>query len=70
MRTMQSQILWCARMQKALAVLVCTMLLTFYFFAYRRETAQLAELKSTIVSREQELQAKEKMHASGKGAGQ
>ena len=65
MRTMQSQILWCARMQKALAVLVCTMLLTFYFFAYRRETAQLAELKSTIVSREQELQAN-KMAASAR----
>ena len=57
MRTMQSQILWCARMQKALAVLVCTMLLTFYFFSYRPETARLAELKKTIISREQELQA-------------
>src|SRR3954453_10119275 len=57
MRTMQNQITWCARMQKALAVLVCTMLLTFYFFSYRPETAQLRELKDTTRAHEQELRA-------------
>src|SRR5687768_9977788 len=57
MRTMQSQITWCARMQKALAILVCAMLLTFYFFSYRPETAQLAELKATTVAHQQELRA-------------
>ena len=57
MRTMQSQIMWCARMQKALAVLVCTMLATFYFFSYRPETAQLRELKETARTHEQELRA-------------
>lgn len=57
MRTMQSQIMWCARMQKALAFLVCTMLLTFYFFSYRPETARLAELKAVTVAHEQELRA-------------
>jgi Tfp pilus assembly protein PilO len=44
-------------MQKALAVLVCTMLLTFYFFSYRPETQQLADLKATIITRQQELRA-------------
>jgi Tfp pilus assembly protein PilO len=57
MRTMQSQIVWCTRMQKSLAALVGAMLLTFFFFSYRPETARLAELKSTIASREQELKA-------------
>src|SRR5215210_1306519 len=57
MRTMQSQITWCARMQRALAVLVCTMLATFYFFSYRPETAQLRELKEATVAHEQELRA-------------
>jgi len=57
MRTMQSQIMWCARMQKALAFLVCTMLLTFYFFSYRPETARLAELKAATVAHTQELYA-------------
>jgi len=57
MRTMQSQITWCARMQRALAVLVCTMLLTFFFFSYRPETARLRELKDATRAHEQELQA-------------
>jgi Tfp pilus assembly protein PilO len=57
MRTMQSQIVWCWRMQKTLAVICCLVLLTFCFAVYRPATAELLALKQSTIKREQQLKA-------------
>ncbi|CAN5695167.1 N/A [soil metagenome] len=57
MRSLQSEIVWCTRMQKTLAVTICIVLLTFYFAVYRPATARLRELKEITASHQRELKS-------------
>src|SRR3954451_8790533 len=55
MRTLQKQIIWHTRAQWALAALMITTVLAFWWFGYRPQTQRLAVLRGTIVSRQTEL---------------
>jgi Tfp pilus assembly protein PilO len=57
MRTLQSQIGWCARAQWSLLCAMAALSLGFIFFSYRPTTRQLAELRVEIDSRRNELVA-------------
>ena len=48
MRTLQSQIGWCARAQWGLSAGLVLFVIGFYFFGYRPATRQLNELQSRI----------------------
>jgi Tfp pilus assembly protein PilO len=57
MKTLQSQIRWCARIQWTMAVVVCAMALAFYLLLYRPQVKQLGELSAQIRTAERDLKA-------------
>lgn len=57
MRTLQSQIRWCYKAQCVLAATTFVVLVSFYVFGYRPQTAKLASLEEEIRRREGEIQA-------------
>lgn len=57
MRTLQSQISWCARVQWTLASGMLAMVLGFYLFGYRPNTQRLTDLRQRIDAQRQELAA-------------
>lgn len=57
MRTLQSQIGWCARVQWVLGGALVALVVGFYFFGYRPQTRQLNSLNAQIHTQRQELDA-------------
>lgn len=55
MRTLQSQILWCARTQRVLAGVMLAAVGTFYLFGYRPTTDNLRQLERQLAARHAEL---------------
>src|SRR5687767_7252623 len=55
MRTLQSQVGWCARAQWILATSMIVLAAAFYLCLYRTATARRAELRSQIEVRQREL---------------
>ena len=64
MQTLQSQIAWCARGQKALAAVACIAIATFYAFAYRPDIALLKRLTTAIAAHQSELRTNQAKAAS------
>ena len=56
MRTLQSQAGWCARAQWVLGVGMLVLLVAFYFLAYRPAATRLADTRTQIESKQQELE--------------
>lgn len=57
MRTLQSQVGWCARAQWILGSSIVLLLAAFYLFGYRPATARLADLRSQIEAKSRELKS-------------
>src|SRR5215211_406224 len=55
MRTLESQIGWCARAQWVMGVSMLALSAGFYLFGYRPSTARLAELRTQIELKQREL---------------
>lgn len=55
MRTLQSQIGWCARAQWMLGIALVALVLGFYLLSYRPNTQRLSALREQIESQRQEL---------------
>ena len=55
MRTLQSQIGWCARAQWVLGTAMCVMVVGFYLFAYRPAGIRMASLRQEIDIKQREL---------------
>ena len=57
MRTLQSQVGWCARAQWVLTVALLVMGLGFYLFAYRPSITRMARMRQEIASKQRELES-------------
>jgi Tfp pilus assembly protein PilO len=57
MRTLQSQILWCARAQRVFAVTMLLAVGAFYLFGYRPSTGKLHQLQRQVAARLVELRS-------------
>jgi Tfp pilus assembly protein PilO len=57
MRTLQTQIKWCARAQWAIAIVLLLIVAAFYFLGYRPMSARLNLLTEQILQRQRDLMA-------------
>jgi Tfp pilus assembly protein PilO len=57
MRTLQSQVGWCARAQWVLGTALVVLSAAFYLFGYRPATTRLADLRMQIDSKQRELES-------------
>jgi Tfp pilus assembly protein PilO len=56
MRTVQSQIAWCARAQWTMTVIMVSLIVLFLGFGYRPATVRLDQLKAEIADRSRQLE--------------